>query len=184
MNQGSSKMAVRALIVGGVAVVALVTAARRCDQPTREPVQENVAASSAPAPQPVPAARLARLRWCLPAPAPHQHPRLHSTRPSSWRGFAASRTAMPLLPSSSRAMAIAAFLTARTPRSGHSILIHALANAEQLLRGARRSRADGEPLPRLRMGARGRALYRGSPASQSPAQRRRRGRVLLVNPPT
>jgi TolA-binding protein len=57
MNKGSSRMAVRALIVGGVAVVALVTAARRCDQPTsREPVQENVAASSAPAKPPIPAA--------------------------------------------------------------------------------------------------------------------------------
>ncbi len=57
MNERSKKMAVRALIVGGVAVLALVTTARRCDQPTpRESVQENATAPSAPANRPVLAA--------------------------------------------------------------------------------------------------------------------------------
>lgn len=50
MNERSKKkLAVRALIVGGVAAVALVTAARRCDQPKPgESAQENAPESSAP----------------------------------------------------------------------------------------------------------------------------------------
>jgi hypothetical protein len=60
-------MAFRALIVGGVAAVALLTAARRCDQPTpRESVQENAPAPSAPTNQPAPAAAVPR----PPAPPP------------------------------------------------------------------------------------------------------------------
>src|ERR1700690_2102350 len=50
MNERSKrKLAVRALLVGGVAAVALVTAARRCDQPKPgDSAQENAPESSAP----------------------------------------------------------------------------------------------------------------------------------------
>jgi hypothetical protein len=138
MNQGSSKMAVRALIVGGVAVVALVTAARRCDQPTREPVQENVAASSAPAPQPVPAAKPRPPALVPPTPAA-------APAPAAALGEAQLMARLRSIKDSNAAAAIelARDGNRRFPDSAdaperHSILIHALANAEQ------RSEARGE----------------------------------------
>ena len=73
-------MAVRAVIVGGVAVVALLTAARRCDQPAREAVQENVAASSAPANPPAPPAAPRLRPQAPPAPATKPAP---SSAPSA-----------------------------------------------------------------------------------------------------
>ena len=51
MSERFPKMAVRVLIVGGVAALALVTAARRCDKSKPvESEQENASESSAPAP--------------------------------------------------------------------------------------------------------------------------------------
>ena len=56
MKQGSKKMAIRALMVGGVVALGLVTATRRCDQPKPdESVQESAPALSAPTKRPVPA---------------------------------------------------------------------------------------------------------------------------------
>jgi hypothetical protein len=136
MNQGSSKMAVRALIVGGVAVVALVTAARRCDQPTREPGQENAVASSAPTPQPVPAAK--------PRPPALVPPAL-TAAPSAPLNESQLMVQLRSIKDSNPAAAIdlARDGNRRFPDSAdaperHSILIHALANAE------RRSEARGE----------------------------------------
>ena len=57
MSQSSKNMAIRAVIVGGVVVLGVATAARRCDQPAqRESVQESAPASSAPVERPVAAA--------------------------------------------------------------------------------------------------------------------------------
>ena len=51
MSERFPKMAVRVLIVGGVAALALVTAARRCDKSKPvESEQENASESSAPSP--------------------------------------------------------------------------------------------------------------------------------------
>ncbi|MGB8294982.1 MAG: hypothetical protein WCG85_06110 [Polyangia bacterium] len=140
MNKGFSKVAVRALIVGGVAVVALVTAARRCDQPTREPGQENAVASSAPALQPVPAAR-PRPPALLP-PTPAAAP---SSAPTASLGEAQLMAQLRSIKDSNPAAAIdlARDGNRRFPDSvdapeRHSILIHALADAE------RRSEARGE----------------------------------------
>jgi hypothetical protein len=140
MNKGASNMAVRALIVGGVAVVALVTAARRCDQPTRESVQENVAASSAPAPQPVPAAKPRP-----PALLPPTTVAAPSSAPAAALGEAQLMARLRSIKDSNAAAAIeiARDGNRRFPDSAdaperHSILIHALANAEQ------RSEARGE----------------------------------------
>jgi type IV secretory pathway VirB10-like protein len=142
MNKGLSKVAVRALIVGGVAVVALVTAARRCDQPTREPVQENVAASSAPAPLPVPAAKPRPPALVPPTPAAAPAP---SSAPAAALGEAQLMARLRTIKDSNAAAAIelARDGNRRFPDSAdaperHSILIHALANAEQ------RSEARGE----------------------------------------
>lgn len=139
MNKGSSKMAVRALIVGGVAVVALVTAARRCDQPTREPAQENVAASSAPAPQPVPAAKPRPPALVPPtAPVPSSAPAGLLNEPQLMVRLRSIKDSNPAV-----AIDLARDGNRRFPDSAdaperHSILIHALANAE------RRSEARGE----------------------------------------
>jgi hypothetical protein len=136
MTKRSSKMAVRALIVGGVAVVALVTAARRCDQPTREPGQENAVESSAPAPQPVPAAKPRPPALVPPAPA---------AAPAAALGEIQLMARLRSIKDSNPAAAIdlARDGNRRFPDSAdaperHSILIHALANAEQ------RSEARGE----------------------------------------
>jgi len=71
MSERFPKMAVRVLIVGGVAALALVTAARRCDKSKPvESEQENASESSAPAPART-AAAPARPHWCL---LPHAAP--------------------------------------------------------------------------------------------------------------
>jgi len=128
MNR-ASKVAVRALIVGGVAVVALATAAtRRCDNPVREPGQENVAPSSEPTTQPVPTAapRPPQLAPpAAPAPKPASLASLNEAqlmaRLRSVKDHAAA--AIELARDGNRRFPDTADAPERT-----SILIHALAN--------------------------------------------------------
>ena len=136
-------MAVRALIVGGVAAVALVMAARRCDEPRQhETVQENAPASSAPANPPVAPAAVPKLRPPPPAPTAAPGP---SSAPSGPLNEAQLMVRLRSIKDSNPAAAIdlARDGNRRFPDSAdaperHSILIHALANAEQ------RSEARGE----------------------------------------
>jgi len=127
MNR-ASKVAVRALIVGGIAVVALATAAtRRCDNPARKPGQENVAPSSEPASQPVPTAAPRPPQLAPPAPAPKPAPlaSLDETqlmaRLRSMKGNAAA--AIDLARDGNKRFPDTADAPERT-----SILIHALAS--------------------------------------------------------
>lgn len=128
MNR-ASKVAVRALIVGGVAVVALATATtRRCDNPAREPGQENVAPSSEPTTQPVPTAapRPPQLAPpAAPAPKPASLASLNEAqlmaRLRSVKDHAAA--AIELARDGNRRFPDTADAPERT-----SILIHALAN--------------------------------------------------------
>ena len=127
MNR-SSKVPVRALIVGGVAVVALATAAtRRCDNPGREPGQENVAPSAEPASQSVPTATPLLPQPAPPAPAPKPAPSASlneaqlMARLRSMKGNAAA--AIELARDGNKRFPDTADAPERT-----SILIHALAS--------------------------------------------------------
>jgi hypothetical protein len=135
MSARLPKMAVRVLIVGGVAALALVTAARRCDKSTPgESEQENPPELSAPAPARTAAAP--RPPALLPAPTaapagqlnePQLMARLRSIKDSN------PAAAIDLARDGNKRFPD----TADAPERA-SILIHALANAEQ------RSEARGE----------------------------------------
>jgi hypothetical protein len=141
MNKGFSKMAVRALIIGGVAVVALVTAARRCDQPRQHAsVQEGESESPAPANRPAVTTPARRPPALLPptAPVPSSAPAGLLNEPQLMVRLRSIKDSNP-----AAAIDLARDGNRRFPDSAdaperHSILIHALANAEQ------RSEARGE----------------------------------------
>jgi TolA-binding protein len=144
MNERSKKeLAVRALIVGGVAAVALVTAARRCDQPKPgESAQENAPESSAPV---NPAAAVPRPRPPALVPAAPAAAPVPSSAPAGPLNETQLMARLRSIKDSNFAAAIdlARDGNRRFPDSAdaperHSILIHALANAEQ------RSDARGE----------------------------------------
>jgi hypothetical protein len=134
-------MVVRALIVGGVAVVALVTAARRCDQLGQHAsVQEGEAESPAPANRPAATAPARRPPALVPptAPVPSSAPAGSLNEPQLMVQLRSIKDSNP-----AAAIDLARDGNRRFPDSAdaperHSILIHALANAEQ------RSEARGE----------------------------------------
>ena len=137
MSKRFSRMALRALIVGGVAAFALVTAARRCDQSKpRESVQENAPESSAPAPARQPSApRPPALVPAAPTAAP-AGPLKETQLMARLRSIKDSNHAAAIVE-------LARDGNRRFPDSAdaperHAILIHALADAEQ------RSEARGE----------------------------------------
>jgi hypothetical protein len=135
MSERFPKMAVRVLIVGGVAALALVTAARRCDKSKPvESEQENASESSAPAPARTAAAPRPPALLTAPTAAPTGQlnepqlmARLRSIKDSNpVAAIDLARDGNKRFPD-----------TADAPERA-SILIHALANAEQ------RSEARGE----------------------------------------
>jgi hypothetical protein len=135
MSERFPKMAVRVLIVGGVAALALVTAARRCDKSKPvESEQENASESSAPAPARTTAPRPPAL---LP-PAPTAAPTGQLNEPQLMARLRSIKDSNPVA-----AIDLARDGNKRFPDTADaperaSILIHALANAEQ------RSEARGE----------------------------------------
>jgi hypothetical protein len=136
MSERFSKMGFRVLMVGGVAALALVTAARRCDQPKpSESVQEKAPESSAPAPARQAAApRPPALVPAAPTAAP-AGPLKEIQLMAQLRSIKDSNhaTAIELARDGNRRFPDSADAPER-----HAILIHALADAEQ------RSEARGE----------------------------------------
>jgi hypothetical protein len=130
MSERFPKMAVRVLIVGGVAALALVTAARRCDKSKPvESEQENAPELSAPAAAPRPPALLT---------APTAAPTGQLNEPQLMARLRSIKDSNPVA-----AIDLARDGNKRFPDTADaperaSILIHALANAEQ------RSEARGE----------------------------------------
>jgi hypothetical protein len=129
-------MAVRALIVGGVAALALVTAARRCDKSKPgESEQENACDSAGPAPArtaaaPRPPALLPPAPTAAPAGSLKETQLMAQLRSIKDSNHAA---AIELARDGNRRFPDSADAPER-----HAILIHALADAEQ------RSEARGE----------------------------------------